>query len=78
MIKLFDADNDTEIGEITEEQLEFLTENLVEESLDDYSWSIDAGAIASLEGSGADPRLVGILKRALGSRASIEIRHDPD
>ncbi len=78
MIKLFDADSEAELGEITEEHLDFLTENLVEESLDDYSWAIDPKVIASLEGSGADPRLVAMLKRALGSRPSMEIRHEPD
>jgi len=78
MIKIFDAESDAELGEISEEQLEILQENLVEESLDEYSWNIDTAAVGSLESGGADPTLVAILRRALGSRTSMELRCEPD
>jgi len=78
MIKLFDAESDAELGEISEEQLEILQENLVEESLDEYSWTIDTGAVASLESGGADSTLVALLRRALGSRSSMELRCEAD
>lgn len=78
MIKLFDADNDAELGEISEEQLEVLQESLVEESLDEYSWNVDMAALRSLESSGAEPALVALLIRALGSRTSMELRCEPD
>jgi hypothetical protein len=78
MIKLYDADSDAEVGAITEEQLDLLTEQLVEESLDEYTWNIDAGAITSLESSGADPSLVALLRRALGARTSMELRCEPE
>ncbi len=78
MIKLYDADSDAEVGAITEEHLDLLTEQLVEESLDEYTWNIDAGAIATLESSGADPGLVTLLRRALGARTSMELRCEPD
>ena len=78
MIKLFDADSEALVGEITEEQLEWLRENLVEEGLDEYSWDINAASINALEQSGADAVLVALLRRALGSRASMELRHEPD
>ncbi len=78
MIKLYDSDSEAEIGDITEEQLDLLVENLAEESLDEYSWNIDAAALTSLESNGADSSLVTLLRRALGSRTSMEIRYEPD
>jgi len=78
MITLYDADNDAEVGSITEDQLSFIQENLVEEMLDEYSYNIDAAAIGSLETSGADSQLVAMFKRALGNRTSMEIRMEFD
>ena len=70
MITLYDADNEAEVGSITEEQLSLVQENLVEEMLDEYSYNIDAAAIASLESSGADGQLEGIRseQRAIARR----------
>ncbi len=78
MIKLYDADSEAEVGEISEEHLDFLVENLVEETLDDYSWNIDASSVASLESSGGDPALVSMLRRALGARTSMELRYEAE
>lgn len=78
MIKLLDNDTDAEIGEISEELLAAMQENLVEESLDEYSYSIDEVAIAGLESSGVDSHLVSMLRRALGERSSIEVRLEFD
>ncbi|HXH27613.1 MAG TPA: galactosyldiacylglycerol synthase [Candidatus Polarisedimenticolia bacterium] len=78
MIRLFDDDNEAEIGSITEDQLSFLQEQLVEETLDDYSYSINASVIGSLERSGADGEVVEMLRRALGARSSMDVRFEPD
>lgn len=78
MVRLYDADSEAEIGQISETQLDVLVEQLVEESLDEYSYNITPQAIASLESNGADPALVSILKRALAGRASIEVRYEID
>jgi processive 1,2-diacylglycerol beta-glucosyltransferase len=78
MIKLFDNEREVEVGEITEPQLEFLVEELVEESLDEYTWNLTAAALESLQSAGADPELLAVLRRALGSRTSIELRYEPD
>ncbi|MGH9751055.1 MAG: hypothetical protein ACRD5D_00285 [Candidatus Polarisedimenticolia bacterium] len=78
MITLYDADNDNRIGEITEPQLEVLIEELVEESLDEFTWNLTGPVIDSLETAGAEPALIGLLRRALGSRSSMELRYDPD
>lgn len=78
MIKLFDGENDNEVGEITEPQLEHLVEELVEESLDEYTWNITPATLDSLESTGADPALVSVLRRALANRTSMELRYEPD
>ena len=78
MITLYDADSDSRIGEISEPQLEVLIEELVEESLDEFTWNLTGSAIDSLEAAGAEPALVGLLRRALGGRSSMELRYEPD
>ena len=78
MIKLYDNENEKEIGLITEPQLEFLIEELADESLDEYTYNINPSVISYLEGSGAEPQLVTLLRGALGSRTSMELRYEPD
>ena len=78
MIKLYDNENEKEIGQITEPQLEFLIEELADESLDEYTYNINSSVISYLEGSGAEPQLVTLLRGALGSRTSMELRYEPD
>jgi len=78
MIKLLDNENEKEIGLITEPQLEFLIEELADESLDEYTYNINSSVISCLEGSGAEPQLVALLRGALGSRTSMELRYEPD
>ena len=78
MIKLYDNETEADLGSITEEQLEFLTDELVEESLDDYTYNINPGAIASLEAHGGEPELIALLRRALGTRTSMELRCEPE
>ena len=78
MIMLYDNENENEVGSITDAQLEFLVEQLTEESLDEYTYNINPSVIRYLEGNGADPELVAFLRRSLGSRSSIELRYEPD
>ncbi len=78
MISLFNNESDQEVGEITEAQLDFLQENLVEETLDATSYNITPVVVSSLENLGADPDLIEVLKAALGSRASVDLRYDLD
>jgi hypothetical protein len=78
MIRLFDNETDNEVGSISEAQLDQLVEELADESLDEYTYNIDSKAITHLEGSGADAELIALLRAALGSRTSMELRYDPD
>ena len=78
MIALYDGESDEEVGQVTEAQLDFLQENLVEESLDASSYNITPGVVSSLESNGADPALIEVLRKALGSRTSLDLRYEPD
>ena len=78
MVRIYDNDNETEIGAITEAQLDFLQEELVEESIDANTFDLSGAAIDSLETNGGDATLIAMLRRALGSRSSMELRFDLD
>jgi processive 1,2-diacylglycerol beta-glucosyltransferase len=78
MIRLYDNETDADLGTISEEQLEFLVEELVEESLDECTYNINPGVIGGLEAHGGDPQLITLLRRALGTRTSMELLYEPD
>jgi hypothetical protein len=78
MIRLYDNDNECEIGPITEAQLDFLQEQLVEDAIDAYTFDLTPGSIDSLEMSGGEAELVAMLRKFIGSRASMEVRYELD
>ena len=78
MIRLFDNDNDLEIGAITEAQLDFLQEQLIEETLDSTTFSLAPATVDSLAMNGGDPEVIALLRKAIGTRTSMEIRFDLD
>ncbi len=78
MIRLFDNDSDAPIGEITEAQLDFLQEQLIEETLDSTTFALAPATVDSLAMNGGDPEVIAVLKKALGSRASMELRVELD
>jgi hypothetical protein len=74
MIQLYDDASGTHIGEIGEEELQFLIDQLEEESTRDTNYYISAPTIDMLEENGADAGLVKLLRDALGGRAGFEMR----
>lgn len=78
MVRIYDNDNETEIGTISDAQLDLLQEELIEESIDAYTFDVSGAAIDSLEMNGGDTTLIAMLRRALGSRSSMELRFDLD
>jgi hypothetical protein len=61
-------------GEISEEQLAFLREQFEEEGAADQDYYVDEATLALLEESGADARLIAILRAALAPGRDGEIR----
>jgi processive 1,2-diacylglycerol beta-glucosyltransferase len=73
MIHLREKDTNLPLGSISEEQLQFLIDQLEEEWLEDQDYSITSMLMRSFEGGGADPELISILKDALGDRDEVII-----
>ena len=73
MIEIFDRGNGSSIGNISEEQLDFLMKNLEEESNRDQDYYIDTSTIDMLVEKGMDSELQEFLRNALGKKESMEI-----
>jgi hypothetical protein len=73
MINLREKGTNKPLGQITEEQLQYLIDHLEEEWLEDQDYAITPLLLQVFEEQGADPALVSLLRDALGSRAEIEI-----
>ncbi|MGD8457352.1 MAG: hypothetical protein PVF83_13305 [Anaerolineales bacterium] len=73
MIHLREKDTNVPLGSITEEQLQFLIDQLEEEWEEDHDYSITPLLIEAFEAGGADPDLLSLLKKALGSRDEVII-----
>lgn len=73
MINLREKDTGKPLGQISEEQLQYLIDHLEEEWLEDQDYAITPLLLQVFEEQGADPALVSLLREALGSRAEMEI-----
>lgn len=76
MPKLYNATTGAELGEITDEQLEFLQDQLEEESADDQDYYINQETLEYFAEQGAEPALIDLLRAALSGRDEIDIRWD--
>ena len=73
MKTLYDEDTGEVIGQITDEQFQFLVDQLEEESSLDQDYSISLMLLAYFEELNADPALIKLLRNALGEREEMEI-----
>lgn len=74
MIRLEDKETGAHVGDITEDQLQFLISQLEEELEDDRDYYINVTTVDSFEEQNADPDLVETLRNALGGREEMEIQ----
>jgi len=74
MICLKDKDTGTTLGTISEQQLQFLRDQLEEESPEDDDYYINQATLDMLEEQGADRDLLDLLKQALGGREDMELQ----
>ncbi|HEU4566159.1 MAG TPA: hypothetical protein VFS05_15970 [Gemmatimonadaceae bacterium] len=74
MVQLYDEEQGTLLGSITEAQLELLVDELEEEGPRDHDYYLTAATIDMLEEDGADPELVALLRQALGGREGMDVR----
>ena len=73
MVNLTEKDTNKPLGEISEEQLQYLIDNLEEEWLEDQDYVITPLLLETFEGLGADAGLVSLLRDALAGREFVEI-----
>jgi hypothetical protein len=73
MIQLHDRETGVFLGTITAAQLQFLIDQLEEESIDDTDYYIDQATLELFEEVGAEADLLALLRQALGTREGIEI-----
>jgi processive 1,2-diacylglycerol beta-glucosyltransferase len=74
MIQLHDKDTGTWIGTITEDNLQYLIDQLEEESREDKDYYINKTTLDIFEEGGADKALITLLRGALNGRTEMEIR----
>ena len=74
MAKLIDAESGAVIGEISDDQLDFLIDQLEEEDREDQDYYLDLETIDLLEENGADDSLITLLRKVLGSSEGIDVR----
>ncbi|MEA3232656.1 MAG: galactosyldiacylglycerol synthase [Thermodesulfobacteriota bacterium] len=73
MIQLRDRETGASIGDITEEQLQFLIDHLEEESEEDTDYYLNRATLNLLKEKDLDASLLKLLEEALGDREDLEI-----
>lgn len=73
MIELRDKETGAFLGTITEAQLQFLIDQLEEESRTDTDYYINRDTLDVFQGQGIDQTLLTLLRQALGTRQEMEI-----
>ncbi len=73
MINLHDKNTQELIGEISEEQLQFLIDELVEEDSTDQDYYINRDQLDQFEKKGGDEALIQMLRDAMGTKVDIDI-----
>lgn len=76
MYRLIDIEHDDEIGIVTEDQVQFLIDNLEEAGVEDQDYYIDSEALSFLAENGCDQELYMMLADALEDRIHIDLRYE--
>jgi hypothetical protein len=73
MIQLFNKRSGEPIGSLSESQLQFLVDQLEEESLEDQDYAITSMTLDYFEEIGGDAELIKMLRAALGTKDEIVV-----
>ncbi len=73
MVFIYNKTTDELIGEIGEDDLQFLIDQMEEESMKDKDYSITQMEIAYFSENGASAKLITLLKKALGGQPEVVI-----
>ena len=73
MVTIREKDTGQPIGTVSDEDFDFLVNDLEEESTEDMDYFVDADTIDMLEEDGASEALVVLLRNALGDKDGLDI-----
>ena len=73
MAQVFDKDTGRSLGTITEDQLQFLIDQMEEESETDQDYYINRDLLNTFKENGIDADLLAMLENALGERDGMEV-----
>jgi hypothetical protein len=73
MITLLNKETNQKIGTISEDQLQFLIDQLEEEDSKDQDYYLNRDTIEMLKENGADNQLIKMLTEALGNKDDLDI-----
>jgi hypothetical protein len=73
-IRLIDKASGAHLGEIAHEDMKLLVDQLEEEHSRDRDYYINADTIDILEQAGAGPRLLALLREAVGTSEGVDVR----
>jgi processive 1,2-diacylglycerol beta-glucosyltransferase len=73
MVYLYNQDTEQLLGEISEDELQFLIDQMEEESTKDQDYAITKMEIAYFSQNGATPELITLLNQALGDQQEVII-----
>jgi processive 1,2-diacylglycerol beta-glucosyltransferase len=77
MIDLYDKDSGKHLGTIADDDLQFLIDQLEEESSEDKDYWFNRDTLKVFEKKGCPPALLELLEKAMGDRNELEIRWEP-
>ncbi len=76
MVKLYNKSTGQYLGRITDEELQFLINNLQEESLTDTDYYVNRPTLHLLKEKGMNEGLAKLIESAMGESNEIEIRYE--
>jgi processive 1,2-diacylglycerol beta-glucosyltransferase len=74
MITLRDKETGADLGTISEEQLQFLVDQLEEEFDEDRDYYINQTMVDVMEQHGGEAELVALLHKTIGDREGVELQ----
>ena len=74
MIDVYNVETGALVGSITEADLKVLMDHLEEESSEDQDYYIDQATLDVIGDGQATEHLMGVLRKALGTAESVDIR----
>jgi len=76
MVKLYDKTSGKYLGRISDDELQFLIDNLEEESMTDVDYYLNRTVFNLLKEKGMSENLAKMIEQAMGKKDDIEISYE--